>query len=175
MAGGSVGHFGSLDVFLRCAYRLKIRDITNNSGAVVRFSEVANLESKQVYEAKGSFENFTEFAPFFSHNFDAFLMAAKEGRDVPESVNNAMAPKTLKVIVDYFNASDMWFTAELEIRRSLEEGHTRRSCGDISIRSGSHGACQEANHSRSSFGPVESTNSPFSVSIPYAVNNFFMM
>jgi len=29
------------------AYRLKIRDITNDAGAVVRFSEVSNLESKQ--------------------------------------------------------------------------------------------------------------------------------
>jgi len=51
-------------------------------------------------------------------------MSGKEGQDVPESISNAMAPKTLKVIVDYFNASDMRFTAEFEIRRSLEEGHT---------------------------------------------------
>ena len=106
------------------AYRLKIREITNHAGAVVVFSEVSNLESKQMYEAKGSFQNFKEFAPFFSHNFDAFLMQGKEGQDVPESISNAMAPKTLKVIVDYFNASDMRFTGEFEIRRSLEEGHT---------------------------------------------------
>jgi hypothetical protein len=105
------------------AYRLKIRDITNDAGAVVRFREVSNLESKQMHEAKGGFENFTEFAPFFSHNFDAFLMEAKQGQDVPESISNTLAPKTLKVIVDYFNASDMRFTAEFEIRRSLEEGH----------------------------------------------------
>jgi hypothetical protein len=106
------------------AYRLKIRDIVNNAGAVVVFSEVSNLESKQMYEAKGSFQNFKEFAPFFSHNFDAFLMDAKEGQDVPESISNVMAPKTLKIIVDYFNASDMRFTAEFEIQRSLQEGHT---------------------------------------------------
>ena len=83
------------------AYRLKIRDIVNNAGAVVVFSEVSNLESKQMYEAKGIFQNFKEFAPFFSHNFDAFLMDAKEGQDVPESISNVMAPKTLKIIVDY--------------------------------------------------------------------------
>jgi hypothetical protein len=106
------------------AYRLKIRDIVNNAGAVVVFSEVSNLESKQMYEAKGSFQNFKEFAPLFSHNFDAFLMDAKEGQDVPESISNVMAPKTLKIIVDYFNASDMRFTAEFEIKRSLQEGHT---------------------------------------------------
>jgi hypothetical protein len=106
------------------AYRLKIRDITNDAGAVVRFSEVSNLESKQMYEAKGNFENFKEFAPFFSHNFDAFLMDAKQGSDVLETINNTMAPKTINVIVDYFNASDMRFTAEFEIRRSLEDGHT---------------------------------------------------
>jgi len=106
------------------AYRLKIRDITNDAGAVVRFSEVSNLESKQMYEAKGNFENFKEFAPLFSHNFDAFLMDAKQGSDVLETINNTMAPKTINVIVDYFNASDMRFTAEFEIRRSLEDGHT---------------------------------------------------
>lgn len=106
------------------AYRLKIRDITNDAGAVVRFSEVSNLESKQMYEPKGNFENFKEFAPFFSHNFDAFLMDAKQGSDVLETINNTMAPKTINVIVDYFNASDMRFTAEFEIRRSLEDGHT---------------------------------------------------
>lgn len=106
------------------AYRVKIRDITNDAGAVVRFSEVSNLESKQMYEAKGSFENFKEFAPFFSHNFDAFLMDAKQGSDVLETINNTMAPKTVNVIVDYFNASDMRFTAEFEIKRSLEEAHT---------------------------------------------------
>ena len=77
-----------------------------------------------MYEAKGSFENFKEFAPFFSHNFDAFLMDAKQGSDVLETINNTMAPKTLNVIVDYFNASDMRFTAEFEIKRSLEEAHT---------------------------------------------------
>lgn len=54
------------------AYRVKIRDITNDAGAVVRFSEVSNLESKQMYEAKGSFENFKEFAPFFSHNYQQY-------------------------------------------------------------------------------------------------------
>jgi hypothetical protein len=106
------------------AYRLKIRDITNDAGAVVRFSEVSNLESKQMYEAKGNFENFKEFAPFFSHNFDAFLMDAKQGSDVLETINNTMAPKTINIIVDYFNASDMRFTAEFEIRRTLEDGHT---------------------------------------------------
>lgn len=51
-------------------------------------------------------------------------MGAKEGQDVPESISNVMVSKTLKVIVDYFNASDMRFTSEFEIRRSLEEGHT---------------------------------------------------
>lgn len=106
------------------AYRLKIRDITNDAGAVVVFSEVSHLESKQMYEAKGSFENFKEFAPFFSHNFDAFLMDAKQGQDVLESISNTMASKTIKVILDYFNASDMRFTAEFEIKRSLEEAHT---------------------------------------------------
>jgi hypothetical protein len=106
------------------AYRVKIRDITNDAGAVVRFSEMSNLESKQMYEAKGSFENFKEFAPFFSHNFDAFLMDAKQGSDVLETINNTMAPKTITVIVDYFNASDMRFTAEFEIKRLLEEGRT---------------------------------------------------
>lgn len=106
------------------AYRLKIRDIRNDAGAAVSFSEVSHLESKQMYEAKGSFENFKEFPPFFSHNFDAFLMDAKQGQDVLESISKTMAPKTIKVVVDYFNASDMRFTAEFEIKRSLEEAHT---------------------------------------------------
>jgi hypothetical protein len=106
------------------AYRLKIRDITNSAGAVVTFSEVSHLENRQMYEAKGTFENFKEFAPYFSHNFDSFLMDAKEGQDVVESISNTMAPKTIRVTVDYFNTSDMRFTAEFEIRRSLEEAHT---------------------------------------------------
>jgi len=106
------------------AYHLKIRDIMNDAGAVVTFGEVAHLESKQMYEAKGSFQNFQEFAPFFSHNFDTFLMDAKKSNDVMETINNAMVPKTIRVTVDYFNASDLRFTAEFEIIRSLEEAHT---------------------------------------------------
>ena len=107
------------------AYRLKIRDITNNAGAVVGFSEVSNLESKQVYEAKGSFENFKEFAPFFSHNFNAFLMDAKEGQDVPRehqqcdgSQDTQGNRRLLQRIRHAVHSRVRYY------RRSLEEGHT---------------------------------------------------
>jgi len=42
------------------------------------------------------FPNFNEHAPFFAHNFQAFLMEAKEGANIPESISNTIAPKTIR-------------------------------------------------------------------------------
>jgi len=105
------------------AYRVKIRDIMNDAGAVAVFNEISHVEERQTPQATAKFEKFNE-GPFFTWTFEAFLMDARQGANVPETISNTIAPKTFRVIVDYFNITDMRFTAEFEITCSLEESHT---------------------------------------------------
>jgi hypothetical protein len=107
------------------AYRLKIRDITNGSALAV-FNEVSHLEQKQTCEATATFTNFRVPTPFFRDNFAAFLRTAENSARAMESIEHALSPQIIKVIVDYFSVSDMRFTAEFEIRATYawEEAHT---------------------------------------------------
>jgi hypothetical protein len=110
------------------AYRVKIRNITNGSALVV-FNEVSHLEGKQTCEATATFENFTVPTPFFGDNFAAFLRTMvdwKRDLGAMQAIEQDLAPRTIKVIVDYFNVSDVRFTAEFEIRSTYawEEAHT---------------------------------------------------
>jgi hypothetical protein len=106
------------------AYRVKIRDMKNGN-AVAVFNEVTYLEDRQTCQPTATFNNFTLPTPFFADNFVIFLRAAEDNPGIMESFEHELSPQTIKIIVDYFNVSDMRFTAEFEIRSTYawEEAH----------------------------------------------------
>lgn len=97
------------------AYRVKIRDMKSGN-AVAVFNEVMYLEDKQTCQPTANFTNFTLPTPFFPDNFVNFLRAAEGNPGVMESLEHELSPQRIKIIVDYYNISDMRFTAEFEIR-----------------------------------------------------------
>ena len=97
------------------AYKVKIRDITNGS-AVVVFNEISHFEEKQSFEATGTFNRFTVPTPHFKDNFAVFLRTVGGEPGAMQAIEHSLSPQAIKVIVDYFNVSDMRFTAEYEIR-----------------------------------------------------------
>ncbi len=106
------------------AYRLKIQDIKSGD-AVAAFDEIVHLEERQLCQATATFSNFELPTPFFADNFAVFLRVAEDDSDAMEAIEQELAPRIIKVVVDYFNVSDMRFTAEFEIRSTYawEEAH----------------------------------------------------
>ena len=106
------------------AYRVKIRNLSNGTAAAT-FSEVSHLESRQRAEAIANFDNFELPSPFYASNLQAFLttMNLSTGDILP--IEQKLPPQNIRVSVDYFNVSDMRFTAEYEIRatQGWEEVH----------------------------------------------------
>jgi hypothetical protein len=98
------------------AYRVKLRDISNRS-AVLVFQEVSQLESRQSFEATATFSDFTVPTPFFNRNLEAFLKTVGvSGTDIMETIEAQLTPKNIRVVLDYYNVSEMRFTAEFELR-----------------------------------------------------------
>ena len=97
------------------AYHVKVRDISNGS-AVAVFGEIAQLESRQRVEPVARFDNFKVPTLSFSRNFEAFLKTVDLSGNAVEVIEQQLAPKNIRLIVDYFNVSDMRFSAEFEIR-----------------------------------------------------------
>lgn len=62
----------------------------------------------------------------FPGQFRSLSQNAGDGVGVMETLEYELAPRTVKIIVDYCNVSDMRFTAEFEIRATYawEEAHT---------------------------------------------------
>lgn len=106
------------------AYRVKIRDLSNGTAAVI-FSEVSHIESRQSAEAIARFDNFALPSHFFASNLQAFLMTMKLSAGDIRPIEQELPPQNVRVSVDYFNVSDMRFTAEYEIRatQGWEEVH----------------------------------------------------
>lgn len=90
------------------------------------FDEVTYLENKQTCQTTATFMNFTLPTPFFPDNFAVFLRTPEDGVGVMETLEYELAPRTVKIIADYCNVSDMRVTAEFEIRATYawEEAHT---------------------------------------------------
>jgi hypothetical protein len=106
------------------AYRVKIQDL-HSGNAIATFDEFVHLEERQSCQANAKFSNFELPTPFFADNFAVFLRMADDDSNVMEAIEQELAPRIINVVVDYFNVSDMRFTAEFEIRSTYawEEAH----------------------------------------------------